>query len=109
MLARFALSVSLTPKAPLFQPYTIGYLHAWTSGGAEWNWSPGYVGHSVFSESDTWAAKLETERGPVVRVWEYDRLNHTCVIAPPTPPHTHTLIPEDGLWVGVGAERGRWI
>ena len=60
---------------PAHQPYTIGYLHAWTSGGAEWNWSPGYVGHSVFSESDTWAAKLETERGPVVRVWEYDRLN----------------------------------
>ena len=30
-------------------------------------------GHSVFSESDVWAAKIETERGPVVRVWEYDR------------------------------------
>ena len=72
---------------PAHQPYTIGYLHAWTSGGAEWNWSPGYVGHSVFSESDTWAAKLETERGPVVRVWEYDRLNHTCV-----PPSPHSLI-----------------
>eukprot|EP01045_Picozoa_sp_COSAG04_P009174 COSAG04_NODE_525_length_13096_cov_16.943602_5_plen_358_part_00 len=69
---------------PAHQPYTIGYLHAWTSGGAEWNWSPGYVGHSVFSESDTWAAKLETERGPVVRVWEYDRLNHTCVLPPPS-------------------------
>jgi hypothetical protein len=59
------------------QPYTIGYLQAWSSGGAEWNWSPGHVGHSVFSESDVWAARIQTERGPVVRVYEYDRLNHT--------------------------------
>ena len=56
---------------PAHQPYTIGYLKAWSSGGAEWNWSPGFVGHSVFSESDVWAAKLETKRGPVIRVWEY--------------------------------------
>lgn len=59
------------------QPYTIGYLKAWSSGGAEWNWSPGHVGHSVFSESDVWAAKIATARGDVLRVWEYDRLNHT--------------------------------
>eukprot|EP01052_Picozoa_sp_SAG31_P051686 SAG31_NODE_12390_length_945_cov_1.630024_2_plen_112_part_00 len=31
----------------------------------------------MFSESDVWAARVQTERGPVVRVYEYDRLNHT--------------------------------
>ena len=42
---------------------------------AEWNWAPGKIGHSVFSEAPVWTAVLPTERGPVVRVWEYDRLN----------------------------------
>ena len=35
----------------------------------------GKIGHSVFSEAPVWTAVLPTERGPVVRVWEYDRLN----------------------------------
>eukprot|EP01084_Bolivina_argentea_P150117 262158_1 len=62
---------------PAHQPANIGYRKAWTSGGAEWNWAPGKIGHSVFTESPTFLATIETERGPVVRVWEYDRQNHT--------------------------------
>ena len=62
---------------PAHQPNNIGYRKAWTSGGAEWNWAPGKIGHSVFSESDSFLAVLDTERGPVVRAWEYDRQNHT--------------------------------
>ena len=62
---------------PAHQPSNIGYRKAWTSGGAEWNWAPGKVGHSVFSESDAYLAVLDTERGPVLRTWEYDRQNHT--------------------------------
>ena len=62
---------------PTHQPYTIAYLKAYTAGGIEWNWSPGYVGHTVTTESNVWTARLETERGPVVRVYEYDRFNHT--------------------------------
>ena len=50
---------------------------AWTSGGIEFNWSPGIIGHSVFSESPAWVGVLQTGRGPVVRVWEYDRLNES--------------------------------
>lgn len=28
---------------PAHQPDNIGYRKAWTSGGCEWNWGPGYV------------------------------------------------------------------
>lgn len=62
---------------PAHQPANIGYRKAWSSGGCEWNWSPGHVGHSVFTESPVWTAVLETELGPLVRVWEYDRHNST--------------------------------
>jgi hypothetical protein len=50
------------------------WLHR-TAGGIEFNWSPGIIGHSVFAESPAWVAKVDTPRGPVVRVWEYDRRN----------------------------------
>ena len=62
---------------PAHQPANIGYRKAWSSGGCEWNWAPGKIGHSVFTESPVWTATLDTELGPVVRVWEYDRQNHT--------------------------------
>lgn len=62
---------------PAHQPGNIGYRKAWSSGGCEWNWGPGKIGHSVFTESPVWTAKMETELGPLVRVWEYDRLNGT--------------------------------
>jgi hypothetical protein len=62
---------------PAHQPDNIGYRKAWTSGGSEWNWGPGYIGHSVFTESPTWTAIINTSKGDVVRVWEYDRLNRT--------------------------------
>ena len=48
---------------------------AWTSGGVEWNYSPGVSGHSVFSDDDVHAALLSTERGPLLRIWEFDRWN----------------------------------
>lgn len=54
---------------------TVGSRGAWTSGGIEWNYSPGIVGHSAFSDDDVHAALLETERGPLLRIWEFDRFN----------------------------------
>ncbi len=59
------------------QPANIGALKAWAAGGLEWNWSPGIIGHSAFSESPVWVAKIDTEKGPAVRVYEYDRYNST--------------------------------
>lgn len=40
------------------QPANIGALKAWSAGGAEWNWSPGIIGHSAFSEANTYLAKV---------------------------------------------------
>lgn len=62
---------------PAHQPNNIGYRKAWVSGGCEWNWAPGRVGHSVFTESPVYAATIPSERGPITRVWEYDRQNHS--------------------------------
>ena len=60
---------------PAHQPMTVGSRGAWTSGGVEWNFSPGVVGHSAFSDDDVHAALLTTERGPLLRIWEFDRFN----------------------------------
>eukprot|EP00944_MAST-04C_sp_MAST-4C-sp1_P004738 g4738.t1 len=62
---------------PAHQPDNIGYRKAWTSGGCEWNWAPGKIGHSVFTESPVYTAIIPTSKGNVTRVWEYDRQNHT--------------------------------
>ena len=62
---------------PAHQPANIGYRKAWSSGGAEWNWGPGYIGHSVFTESEVFSATIPSERGDIVRVWDFDRLNNT--------------------------------
>mmetsp|Transcript_18921 Transcript_18921/g.19656 ORF Transcript_18921/g.19656 Transcript_18921/m.19656 type:complete len:730 (-) Transcript_18921:148-2337(-) len=59
------------------QPANIAALKSWASGGCEWNWSPGIIGHSVFSETQTFLTEVETERGPMARVYEYDRYNST--------------------------------
>ena len=63
--------------AQAHQPDNIGYRKAWTAGGCEWNWSPGYIGHSASSEAPVWAAAIPTEKGTVVRVWDFDRINAT--------------------------------
>jgi hypothetical protein len=59
------------------QPANIGALKSWAAGGAEWNWSPGIIGHSAFSETQVHLARVDTERGPVLRVYEFDRYNGT--------------------------------
>jgi len=59
------------------QPANIGALKSWASGGSEWNWSPGIIGHSAFSETQTFLARVDTTRGPMLRVYEFDRYNGT--------------------------------
>ena len=62
---------------PAHQPANIGVLKSWSSGGIEFNWSPGIIGHSVFAESPAYVALVETEKGPVLRAYEYDRRNQS--------------------------------
>ena len=53
---------------PALQPANFANRGAWVSGGVEFNWNPGRIGHSEFTLSPVYAASLSTERGPVVRV-----------------------------------------
>mmetsp|Transcript_25522 Transcript_25522/g.52321 ORF Transcript_25522/g.52321 Transcript_25522/m.52321 type:complete len:686 (+) Transcript_25522:83-2140(+) len=62
---------------PAHQPANIGVLKAWSAGGIEFNWSPGIIGHSVFAESPAYVGLLDTERGPVLRAYEFDRRNQS--------------------------------
>jgi hypothetical protein len=68
---------SLVHSPAIHQPVKAARLNAQVDGGIEWNWSPGKLGHWVGTESDVFAAKLETSKGPMVRVYEYDRWNGT--------------------------------
>ena len=76
------------------QPANIATLKAWTSGGIEWNWSPGIIGHSVFTEQNVWMGKMKTndKYGDVVRVYEFDRYNGTVW-------SVDILLKDDTLWV----------
>jgi hypothetical protein len=76
---------------PAHQPANIGARGAWSAGGLEFNWAPGYLGHSAFTEERVWAARLKTERGDVVRVYEFDRYNGTVF-------QVDLLLDGDELW-----------
>eukprot|EP00040_Diaphanoeca_grandis_P032636 m.198292 g.198292 ORF g.198292 m.198292 type:complete len:850 (+) comp32689_c0_seq1:544-3093(+) len=95
-----------TPK--IHQPIIAARLDAQVDGGIEWNWSPGKLGHWVGTEQDVYAAQLDTVKGPMVRVYEYDRWNQTVfqvdmivqngtLFAHPkvTNPHAHNIT---GYW-----------
>ena len=59
------------------QPANIGARKAWTAGGAEWNWSPGIIGHSAFTEQQIFLAEVDSVFGPSLRIYEFDRYNST--------------------------------
>ena len=54
-----------------------GVLRSCELGGLEWNWAPGQVGHTVYSENPVYVARLRTARGDALRIYEYDRWNGT--------------------------------
>ncbi|HVY50876.1 MAG TPA: DUF5107 domain-containing protein [Devosia sp.] len=59
-------------RNPVFQPANLAALNAWFSGGIEWN---GLIpGHSPFTCSPVFAGMRETPRGPVLRIYEFDRI-----------------------------------
>ena len=62
---------------PEHQSVNDGVLRSCELSGIEWNWSPGMIGHTVFSENPVYVAKLSTSRGDALRIWEYDRWNGT--------------------------------
>jgi hypothetical protein len=78
-------------RNPAHQPANIGARGAWAAGGLEFNWAPGYLGHSAFTEERVWAARLQTARGEMVRIWEFDRYNATVF-------QVDVLLDGDELW-----------
>lgn len=58
---------------PVFQPANLALRHAWFSGGVEWN--IGTIGHTPFTCSPLFAARVEGPGGlPVLRMYEWERI-----------------------------------
>ena len=81
---------------PVFQPANLAIRNAWFSGGVEWN-GPLY-GHSLLTCSPVFAGVADTPRGPLLRLYEFDRALETTwqvdLFLPPGEPR---------LWVHVKA------
>ena len=59
-------------RNPVFQPANLAALNAWFSGGIEWN---GLIpGHTPFTCAPVFAGVRETEQGPILRIYEFDRI-----------------------------------
>ena len=54
-----------------------GEARSMTLGGVQWNWLPNMLGHAVFTQNPVYVARLKTERGDAIRLWEFDRWNAT--------------------------------
>ncbi len=57
---------------PVFQPANLAVLNAWFSGGVEWN---GIIpGHSPFTCAPVFAGLVQTDRGALLRLYEFERI-----------------------------------
>ena len=71
-LRDLTLGRDLVFRNPVFQPANLASLNAWFSGGIEWN---GLIpGHTPFTCAPVFAGIIETARGPVLRLYEFDRV-----------------------------------
>jgi hypothetical protein len=71
-LKHLATGRDLVFRNPVFQPANLAALNAWFSGGIEWN---GLIpGHTPFTCAPVFAGVRETEEGPVLRIYEFDRI-----------------------------------
>lgn len=63
----------LLERNPVFQPANLALRNAWFSGGVEWN--IGTTGHTPFTCSPLFAARLTLPDGtPVLRLYEWERI-----------------------------------
>jgi len=71
-LKDLATGRDLVFRNPVFQPANLAALNAWFSGGIEWN---GLIpGHTPFTCAPVFAGVRETPDGPVLRIYEFDRI-----------------------------------
>ena len=81
-------------RNPVFQPANLALRNAWFSGGVEWNVST--IGHSPLTCSPMHAAVLDTQDGPLVRLWEFERIREV-------PFHLDFTLPRGSEFLYVGA------
>ena len=71
-LRDLAADRDLVFRNPVFQPANLASLNAWFSGGIEWN---GLIpGHTPFGCATVFAGVRETPEGPILRLYEFDRI-----------------------------------
>ncbi len=71
-LKDLATGRDLVFRNPVFQPANLAALNAWFSGGIEWN---GLIpGHTPFTCAPVFAGMRDTPEGPVLRIYEFDRI-----------------------------------
>lgn len=71
-LKDLATGRDLVFRNPVFQPANLAALNAWFSGGIEWN---GLIpGHTPFTCAPVFAGVRETTEGPILRIYEFDRI-----------------------------------
>jgi hypothetical protein len=71
-LKDLATGRDLVFRNSVFQPANLAALNAWFSGGIEWN---GLIpGHTPFTCAPVFAGIRETDRGPILRIYEFDRV-----------------------------------
>jgi hypothetical protein len=58
---------------PVLQFCNLGLRNAWFSGGIEWNGS-GIPGHTPATTEPVFCSQIDTEKGPVVRLYNFDRI-----------------------------------
>ena len=81
---------------PVLQFANLAIRNAWFSGGVEWN-GPLY-GHSLLTCSHVFAAVVQSLRGPILRLYEFDRALETTWQVDVFLPHD-----DDRLWIHVKA------
>ena len=64
----------LTYYNPEHQSANDRVLRSCELGGIEWNWSPGMIGHTVFSENPVYVARLRTAKGDALRIYEREAI-----------------------------------
>jgi hypothetical protein len=71
-----AAGCELLHDNPAFQPANLAVLNAWFSGGVEWN---GIIpGHSPFTCAPVFAGRVESDRGPILRLYEFERIREAA-------------------------------
>ena len=64
-------------RNPVIRVANLALRNAWFSGGIEWN-GGGIPGHSVDTCAPVFCHRIATERGPILRLHEFDRITETA-------------------------------